>query len=312
MLVSAGIALYFALIEGRHIARRGAKKHFKSGWNRFEMVCYTSVFVSVSSAMLQVPSEEIIHAPCIIIVWIGLLSRIRGFKMFSVLITTFVQILHDLRVFIMVLLIIMAGFALGLKILLKTPEEINNFQIVETIYYMMFGLVDLDFLKPPEKPNIATMAFTLVGAFMFIVVIVLLNMLIALMGDSYDNVTENIQIESIRARARVCADLLIDVDSKNNIFCEWLHVCVAKDENTFSNRSTWEGKLKAMKREIGSVKKDLVKKMELSDLKTNEAKKEMKKDIENVKKEMKKDMEDMNKKLDAKLDAIMELLTKKA
>ena len=145
MLVSAGIALYFALMEGRHIARRGVKKHFKSGWNRFEMVCYTSVFVSVSSAMLQVPSEEIIHAPCIIIVWIGLLSRIRGFKMFSVLITTFVQILHDLRVFIMVLLIIMAGFALGLKILLKTPEEINNFQIVETIYYMMFGLVDLDF-----------------------------------------------------------------------------------------------------------------------------------------------------------------------
>ena len=99
------------------------------------------------------------------------------------------------------------------------------------------------------------MAFTLVGAFMFIVVIVLLNMLIALMGDSYDNVTENIQIESIRARARVCADLLIDVDGKNNIFGEWLHVCVAKDENTFSNRSTWEGKLKAMKREIGGVKR---------------------------------------------------------
>ena len=194
--------------------------------------------------------------------------------MFSVLITTFVQILHDLRVFIVVLLIIMAGFGLGLKILLKTPDEINNFQIVETIYYMMFGLVDLDFLKPekPEKPNIATMAFTLVGAFMFIVVIVLLNMLIALMGDSYDNVTENIQIESIRARARVCADLLIDVGTNDNIFCEWLHVCVAKDENTFSNRSTWEGKLKAMKREIGGVKK--------------EVKKEVKKDIDGVKKEI--------------------------
>ena len=50
------------------------------------------------------------------------------------------------------------------------------------------------------------------------------------------------------------------MDGKNNIFCEWLHVCVAKDENTFSNRSTWEGKLKAMKREIGTVKKELVEK----------------------------------------------------
>merc|ERR1719231_1354534 len=159
----------------------------------------------------------------------------------------------------------------------------------------MFGLVDLDFLKPPEKPNISTMAFTLVGAFMFIVVIVLMNMLIALMGDSYDNVTENIQIESIRARARVCADLLVDINRKNDIFCEWLHVCAAKDENAFSNRSTWEGKLKAMKREMGGVKKDLEKKMELTDLKVDEVKKDLKKDNDG----MKKDMGDMNKKLDA-------------
>ena len=75
----------------------------------------------------------------------------------------------------------------------------------------------------------------------------------------------------------------------------WLHVCVAKDENTFSNRSTWEGKLKAMKREIGSVKREM--------------KKEMKKNIDVVKKDidvMKKDMGDINKKL----DDIMELLTK--
>ena len=105
-----------------------------------------------------------------------------------------------------------------------------------------------------------------------------------------------------------CVDLLIDVDSKNNIFCEWLHVCVAKDENTFSNRNTWEEKLKAMKREIGGVKKDIKKKMK-KDIDG------VKKDIDGVKKDIdsvKKDMEDMNKKLDAKLDAIMELLTKKA
>ena len=107
--------------------------------------------------------------------------------------------------------------------------------------------------------------------------------------------------------ARVCADLLVDINRKNGIFCKWLHVCAAKDENAFSNRSTWEGKLKAMKREMGGVKKDLEKKMELSDLKVDE----VKKDIDGVKNDidgMKKDMGDVNKKL----DAIMELLSKKA
>ena len=97
----------------------------------------------------------------------------------------------------------------------------------------------------------------------------------------------------------MCADLLVDINSKDKIFCEWLHVCAAKDENAFSNRSTWEGKLKAMKREMGGIEKNLEKKMELSDLKADE----VKKDIDGVK----KDMEDMNKKL----DAIMELLSKK-
>ena len=58
-----------------------------------------------------------------------------------------------------------------------------------------------------------------------------------------------------------------------------------------------------MKREMGGVKKDLEKKMEVSDLKVDE----VKKDIDGVKKELKKDMGDVNKKL----DAIMELLSKK-
>ena len=99
----------------------------------------------------------------------------------------------------------------------------------------------------------------------------------------------------------MCADLLIDVDSKNNIiFCEWFHVCVANDENVFSNRNIWEGKLKAMKREIGGVKKDMKKDID-----------GVKKDVDGVKKNIggvKKDMEDVNKKL----DAILALLTKKA
>jgi hypothetical protein len=108
--------------------------------------------------------------------------------------------------------------------------------------------------------------------------------------------------------------VLIDINSKDNIFCEWLHVCAAKDENAFSNRSTWEGKLKAMKREIGR-EKNLEKKMELSDLKADGVEKNLEKKMEltnlkvdELKNELKKDMDDMNKKL----DTLMELLTKKA
>ena len=77
------------------------------------------------------------------------------------------------------------------------------------------------------------------------------------MGDSYENVTANIRIERFRSLARLSADLLVDFNENDPLFKGYLHICDMKDENAISNRGTWEGRLKAVKNEIGDVRADI-------------------------------------------------------
>ena len=126
----------------------------------------------------------------------------------------------------------------------------------------MFGLTELDFFTEYDNNAISITAKIFAAFFLFLVVIVMLNMLIAIMADSFDNVQENLKIQSFRAKARVCADLLIDFSKKHALFKQqYLHICTVKDEAgehaLMSNQSQWEGRLKAVKREIKDVEKRL-------------------------------------------------------
>ena len=126
----------------------------------------------------------------------------------------------------------------------------------------MFGLTELEFFTEEENNAISIAAKIFAMFFLFLVVIVMLNMLIAIMADSFDNVQENLKIQSFRAKARVCADLLIDFSPQHVLFKqEYLHVCTVKDEAgenaMMSNQSQWEGRLNAVKREIKGVRDEM-------------------------------------------------------
>merc|ERR1712178_480245 len=131
----------------------------------------------------------------------------------------------------------------------------DNFVAFESVYNLMFGLTELEFFTEDENNAISVAAKIFAMFFLFLVAIVMLNMLIAIMADSFDNVQENLKIQSFRAKARVCADLLIDFSERHKLFKqEYLHICTIKDEAgesaLMSNQSQWDGRLKAVKREI--------------------------------------------------------------
>ena len=63
----------------------------------------------------------------------------------------------------------------------------------------MFGLTELEFFTEDENNAISVAAKIFAMFFLFLVVIVMLNMLIAIMADSFDNVQENLKIQSFRA-----------------------------------------------------------------------------------------------------------------
>ena len=268
-LLASGIILgIFVGFECRHLKRRGFSKHFKSGWNRYEVLAYGAAMASVVTKLAYVlPHQEILDASALILLWIGIFNKIRGFEKFSVLITTFTQILYDIRYFTIMLAVLICAFAMAFKLLVRGQGLFDNFVAFESVYNLMFGLTELEFFTEDENNAISIAAKIFAMFFLFLVVIVMLNMLIAIMADSFDNVQENLKIQSFRAKARVCADLLIDFSPQHALFKqEYLHVCTVKDEAgenaMMSNQSQWEGRLKAVKREIKGVRDEMGSRMD--------------------------------------------------
>lgn len=64
------------------------------------------------------------------------------------------------------------------------------FEIIQTLYWSMYGLVDLEHAELEEKHEITELIGKLMfGSYSFIEFIVLLNLLIAMMSNSYQNIS---------------------------------------------------------------------------------------------------------------------------
>merc|ERR1712164_102666 len=108
-----------------------------------------------------------------------------------------------------------------------------------------------------------TPAITMFVLFMSLVVIVLMNLLIAIMGDSYDRVRENQFVASMSLRA----DTLEEIDRQYGWLLKRLpvikDVCFPKVIRVLAPTGKWEGsgagdewegRLKALRREIEKLK----------------------------------------------------------
>ena len=103
-------------------------------------------------------------------------------------------------------------------------------------------------------------AQTLSGLFVFVLVVVLMNQLIALMGDSYDRVQENYTVQARISRARVIRDMmdLYVPKSDKQTFARWIHVLRPAGHHAQSvNRNAWGGRLKAVKKTIWKAQAEI-------------------------------------------------------
>merc|ERR1712146_735710 len=134
--------------------------------------------------------------------------------------------------------------------------------------------------------------------------IITMNLLIAIMGDSYDFVRENQTLYGLKEKAKTLYDIdhtffTIDYFRKDKYFPKYLHVLTFKDgDNGDVGEEKWEGHLQRLKREIQKNSKEMTDKMENNS-------KELKK--------MKNNMSEMTERqehVESRLDRILELLSK--
>ena len=138
--------------------------------------------------------------------------------------------------------------------------------------------------------------------------IVTMNLLIAIMGDSYDFVRENQRLYGLKEKAKALYDIdhtffTIEYFRKDKYFPKYLHVLTRKDGDSIDDEEEkWEGHLKKLKREIQKNAKEMTEKMENNSTQLKKEMAEMKKEIqENISEKMENNSKELKMEISAEL-----------
>ena len=189
------------------------------------------------------------------VMWMAALSHLRGHESFSVIVKTFAQIISDMRGFLAIVILLWLGGTMAFKVLLPGHPEFRNAHGLVAVWRMLMGdpmMDDLDveansrtvfgIISKDHALETTVFAKCLSMSFVFIVVVVLMNQLIALMSESYRKVMSNLRVENVRARARLIVSLIELYTTRGDIIePKWLHVLRPKpdaENNVAANSAT--------------------------------------------------------------------------
>lgn len=169
-------------------------------------------------------------------------------------------ILSDMKGFIIIITMIILGFSL---IFYEFERDEGNYQsYLLSTYGLLYGNYDTDNLD---------LSATLVLVFiLFLLSVVLLNLLIAIMGDSYDKVQERRILTDSKERIEMILEstLLVRFFLKGReeregylIFCEPVD-SGDDDGDQLMTSDEWEGKINVLKKMIKQSEKDISKHFE--------------------------------------------------
>jgi len=272
--------------EMRQMCRSGLFGYFEGGWNVLEFGSYVLTLASVIWTELSLPWQNIVGAVAMMWIWTGMLSHLRGISAFGGIIATFVQILVDTGGFMGIMALFWFGGAMSFKVLLPGSGDFANFNALLSVWYMILGdpIPDSFVVEgTPSGINGTEMDYGIHGietarhalwtqitaqvlstGFVFVIMIVLLNQLIALMGDSYAKVMDDYAVQTRRSRAKVIVSLIelygfCVRDHKRVLQPRWLHVLRPANRGSGSGEggANWEGNLKAIKRDIASSRNEM-------------------------------------------------------
>ncbi|GMH44608.1 hypothetical protein BSKO_12560 [Bryopsis sp. KO-2023] len=116
-----------------------------------------------------------------------------------------------------------------------------------TSFGMMLGETQLDSLSVLDG-SLRVVATIMVVIYLLSIMVVLLNLLIAVMGDSFDRVKSTEELQFLKGRAQVIHDMELMMSAKNrkevsSEIGRYLHVLTPKQEDLQATSTEWKGRL---------------------------------------------------------------------
>jgi len=190
--------------------------------------------------------------------WCSLLEYFRCFPTTGPPIRMIFEIIIDIWPLMIILAVTIVGTSLAFAIDVPSSagfdldsELLGPAWPLMTVWLMVLGSITVSDLAGNSS------AFLIFFVFSFFVMVLLLNLLIAVMGDSYEKVKEYEVIEDLRSRAM----LIADVERRFHIpvldEARYVHFAEATHEEVIALPRLWEGVSGKVKQEIDRVKADV-------------------------------------------------------
>jgi len=188
-----------------------------------------------------------------VMVYANLLYFFRGIKRTAALVRIIIAVMYDMNSFLMLLMVIWFGFAVSFLLL----GSVNNTEFHDTYFLSIFATFSLGVLGQWELGDFEDFSEPVFAKIMImfldgLVFIVMMNILIAFMQDSYSKVQTQTNAEISREQARMVVEFYKFMDKERRDTADklrWFFVLFPREDMRLGRRR-WQGQVSSIKEEI--------------------------------------------------------------
>ena len=186
----------------------------------------------------------------VLLVWLKLFYFGRIFYSTAAMIRMVIEIAYDMKYFLLILLLTVTGFGNAYFILASSNLTDGVYFTGDTFwrafiyaYNQSLGSFDTSAYAGTDKH----LLFTIWWLNTMIVLIIMLNLLIAIMGDTFDRVQETSENNMLKELASIMVEneMLIN---RHRMFGEAKYIIIIQEEKADESEVSWEGKLQYLKK----------------------------------------------------------------
>ena len=223
-IICMTLSLIFIIIEAREVMDDGWRTYFTDLQNYLHLWGSIGMWFPVIKYLNSGTSSKEIDAVTIIVNWLNMLGYLRGFKLTGSLVRMLIAVVVDMRGFVLLVLMLIIGFSASFTLLLSHEDGFDLRTSPFTVFNMMLGNIELHWFDDPHMKDqnethglkmqngdlttmtrsswVAVISDAVFVLFNALIVIIMLNLLIAILGNTYSRIAqhEKVQMEYERAR----------------------------------------------------------------------------------------------------------------
>eukprot|EP00743_Colponemidia_sp_Colp-15_P010901 GILK01012079.1.p1 GENE.GILK01012079.1~~GILK01012079.1.p1 ORF type:complete len:488 (+),score=86.91 GILK01012079.1:145-1464(+) len=196
--------LLYLIGELTQIRRDGLKQYFSSAWNFLGISSESLIMILVPLRLIGSDTQWPVASLATQLLWFRSLYFARGFRKTGPLLRMVFRIVDDIIFFMILLFIVLTGYAISMRLLFRTqtdPEEgYETFWMSLLSSYRMFlSNFDIEVLWGASSQGLALFLFVCFS----LLQVIFVNLLIAIMWDSYKRVQKRAETEFRYEQARI-------------------------------------------------------------------------------------------------------------